>query len=66
MLQGDASLLNPSTTCEHPVGRNLVLAQRYGVHGTPTLVWADGSRTDGYVQRSVLEARLRQVAEVRP
>ena len=66
MLQGDASLLNPSTTCEHPVGRNLALAQRYGVQGTPTLVWADGSRTDGYVQRSVLEARLKQVAEVRP
>ncbi|WP_395695118.1 DsbC family protein, partial [Piscinibacter sp.] len=66
MLQGDASMLSVSSTCDHPVDRNLALAQRLGVQGTPTLVWADGSRTDGYVDRAVLEARLRQVAEVRP
>jgi hypothetical protein len=33
------------------------------VQGTPTLVWADGSRTDGYVDRVALEARLKQVTE---
>ena len=67
MLQGDASLLNPSGTCEHPVERNLALAHRLGVQGTPTLIWADGSRTDGYVDRAVLEARLSQAAqEARP
>jgi thiol:disulfide interchange protein DsbC len=49
------------------VDRNLALAHRLGVQGTPTLVWADGSRTDGYVDRAVLEARLSQVSrEVRP
>ena len=36
------------------------------MQGTPTLVWADGSRTDGYADRTVLEARLKQVAEARP
>lgn len=66
MLQGDASLLDAAATCDHPIDRNLALAQRLGVQGTPTLVWADGSRTDGYVDRSVLEARLKQVAEARP
>ena len=66
MLQGDASMLSVASACDHPVDRNLALAHRLGVQGTPTLVWADGSRTDGYVDRSVLEARLRQVAEVRP
>lgn len=70
MLQGDASVLNMTATCEHPVDRNLALAQRLGVQGTPTLIWADGSRTDGYVDRSVLEARLAQASqaahEVRP
>jgi thiol:disulfide interchange protein DsbC len=67
MLQGDASLLSTSSTCEHPVDRNLALAHRLGVQGTPTLFWADGSRTDGYVERAVLEARLNQASqEVRP
>jgi thiol:disulfide interchange protein DsbC len=66
MLQGDASMLSVASACDHPVDRNLALAHRLGVQGTPTLVWADGSRTGGYVDRAVLEARLRQVAEVRP
>ena len=67
MLQGDASLLNSAATCDHPVDRNLALAHRLGVQGTPTLIWANGSRTEGYVERAVLEARLSQAAqEVRP
>lgn len=58
MLQGDASGLDPAARCEHPIARNLDLARRLGVQGTPTLFYADGTRTDGYVGRSVLEARL--------
>ena len=66
MLHGDATLLNTASSCDHPLERNLALAQRMGVQGTPTLLWADGSRTDGYVERSVLEARLKHVAGTRP
>lgn len=67
MLQGDASLLSTAPNCAHPVERNLALAHRLGVQGTPTLFWADGSRTDGYVDRAVLEARLNQASqEARP
>ena len=66
MLDADTSLLNPAANCDHPLERNLVLAQRLGVQGTPTLLWADGSRTDGYVDRGVLEARLTQVARAKP
>ena len=67
MLQGDTSLLSTAPTCDHPVDRNLALAHRLGVQGTPTLFWADGSRTDGYVDRAVLEARLKQASpEARP
>lgn len=67
MLQGDTSLLSTASTCDHPVDRNLALAHRLGVQGTPTLFWADGSRTDGYVDRAVLEARLNQASqEARP
>jgi thiol:disulfide interchange protein DsbC len=51
-----------------PPGRSQPgLAHRLGVQGTPTLFWADGSRTDGYVERAVLEARLNQASqEARP
>ena len=66
MLDADTSLLNPAANCDHPLERNLVLAQRLGVQGTPTLLWADGSRTDGYVDRGVLEARLTQVVRAKP
>lgn len=66
MLQGDASQLDIAATCDNPLDRNLALAQRLSVQGTPTLFWADGSRTDGFVERTVLLARLKQVAEVKP
>ena len=64
MLRGDASTLAANASCEHPVARNLELARRLGVQGTPTLFWADGTRTDGYVGRSVLEAKLAEAAKV--
>jgi thiol:disulfide interchange protein DsbC len=67
MLQGDATALNTAASCDHPVGRNLALAQRLGVQATPTLVWADGSRTEGYVDHQVIQARLKQaLQEARP
>lgn len=63
MLQGDASLLNTNGSCDNPVDRNLALAHRLGVQGTPTLIWSDGSRTEGFVDRAVLEARLDQASQ---
>ncbi len=60
MLQGDETLLSPGAACDHPIARNLELARRLGVEGTPTLVWADGTRTEGFVGRTVLEERLAQ------
>ncbi len=60
MLQGDAAALSGPASCDHPIERNFALARRLGVQGTPTLVWADGSRTEGYVDHGVIEARLTQ------
>ena len=64
MLQADASMLQSAANCEHPIAHNLELARRLGVQGTPTLIWADGARTNGYVGRQVLEARLAEAAKV--
>ena len=67
MLHGDGTLLNTGAPCTHPIARNLALAHQLAVQGTPTLIWADGSRTEGYFERSVLEARLLQTTkEARP
>ncbi len=61
MLHGDDSALKTDAACDHPIARNLALAHQLGVQGTPTLIWADGSRTEAFVGRAVLQARLAQI-----
>ena len=58
MLHGDQSLLAMGTSCAHPLERNLALAQRLKVRGTPTTFYADGRRSDGYVASAEIEQRL--------
>lgn len=61
MVQGDQSLLAASSSsapCAHPLERNLALAQRLKVRGTPTIFYADGRRTAGYAAAADIEARL--------
>lgn len=58
MLDGDSSGLSPRPDCASPLDRNLELARRLGVSGTPTLFYADGTRTAGYVPLSEIERRL--------
>jgi thiol:disulfide interchange protein DsbC len=58
MRQNDASILNASANCPHPINRNLALAQRLKVRGTPTMFFADGRRIDGYTDAADIEARL--------
>jgi thiol:disulfide interchange protein DsbC len=65
MLHGDTSSLDAAPACDNPLERNLALARRLGVQGTPTLFWTDGDRTDGYVDRRAIDARL-QGTGVRP
>ncbi len=62
-----ATLPAAANACEHPVERNLALARKLGVNGTPTLFWADGTRTEGFVTRPVIEDRLARTSpEARP
>ncbi|MEQ7766769.1 DsbC family protein [Xanthomonas hortorum] len=48
----------PARDCPHPVERNHALARRLGIDGTPTLIWSDGSRTSGYLDRKAIESQL--------
>ena len=45
-------------TCDNPVRAQLELASSFGVNGTPTLVFADGSSLPGYVPPDRLAAYL--------
>ena len=58
MLHGDASGLGGQADCATPLDRNLQLARQLRVNGTPTLVYADGLRTDGYVDALEVDRRL--------
>lgn len=72
MTQDDQSLLalsslpQSTSTCAHPLERNLALAQRLMVRGTPTILFADGNRIDGYVDAVEIEARLASAASHSP
>ena len=51
-----------SAQCAHPLDRNLALASKLGVQGTPTLFFADGARETGFISASEIEAHLAQAA----
>ena len=51
-----AAAIAPS--CAHPLDRNLALAQRLKIQGTPTIFYANGRRTDGYADAAKIEAQI--------
>lgn len=58
MLQGVVSPPSPAAACATPLERNSQLARQLGVSGTPTIFYADGSRTAGYVDIAEIERRV--------
>jgi thiol:disulfide interchange protein DsbC len=59
MARSDRSALAPPTAqCDSPLERNASLARSLGVSGTPTLFFADGSRSEGYVPLEEIESRM--------
>jgi len=48
----------PAADCAHPVDRNVALAERLGVTGTPTLVAADGRVLPGAASAEQIQAWL--------
>lgn len=58
MTKGDASRQHTGAPCAHPIARNLALTRGFGIQGTPTLIWANGERTEGFIDRAAIERRL--------
>ena len=52
--------LGPSgkSDCAYPIDKNLTLAKNYGINGTPTIFFTDGSRFPGAVQLADIEKKL--------
>ncbi len=50
----------PKQDCDNPVKKDMALADKFGVDGTPTLILADGSVIPGYVEPERLLSFLQQ------
>ena len=52
--------ISPSgkSDCSNPIDKNLAIAKTYGINGTPTIFFTDGSRFPGAVQLSDIEKKL--------
>jgi thiol:disulfide interchange protein DsbC len=60
MRNEDDSTLDRQAACANPIQRNRQLAEQWAIQSTPTLIWADGSRTSGVLTYTQLEQRLQQ------
>lgn len=59
MVQGKAP--SASTECKNPIDQNVALGKELGINGTPTIIFADGSRSAGALPVPVIEQRLAAV-----
>lgn len=44
--------------CDTPIDRNLALAQKYGINGTPALIFEDGSIIPGAIPAKAIQEKL--------
>jgi len=57
MVQNKAAAAAPAD-CKHPMEQNVALGRELGINGTPTIVFADGSRAAGALPLQAIEQRL--------
>ena len=50
-----------ATDCKNPLEQNVALGRELGINGTPTLIFADGSRSAGAMPVPAIEQRLAAV-----
>jgi thiol:disulfide interchange protein DsbC len=49
--------------CDTPIEKNLALARKYAINGTPTLIFADGQRVSGWMPAARLSKMLTDAAK---
>jgi len=50
-------------TCDTPIEKNLALSRKYGINGTPTLIFANGERISGWMPADKLSKMLADAAK---
>lgn len=58
MRQGELLESADESDCEHPIARNISLAERLGIDATPTLILEDGTLLQGYRSAAEIAALL--------
>ena len=61
MLNGVQPTAKP--TCDTPIEKNLALSRKYGINGTPTLIFANGERVSGWMPADKLSKMLAGAAK---
>jgi thiol:disulfide interchange protein DsbC len=64
MLRGAAA--QGDAKCDAPFDRNMELAQRFGIRGTPAIFLADGRMLGGYLPAAELEQAMNSAAAKQP
>ncbi|HQR22613.1 MAG TPA: DsbC family protein [Burkholderiaceae bacterium] len=62
MVQGKAPQA-AAADCKTPLDQNMAMGREFGINGTPTIIFADGSRGAGAMPVEALEQRLAQAAK---
>lgn len=57
MVGGKAPAAAPAD-CKHPLDENVALGRQLGINGTPTIIFADGSRAAGAIPVPTIEQRI--------
>jgi thiol:disulfide interchange protein DsbC len=62
MVQGKAPSA-AAADCKTPLDQNVAMSREFGINGTPTIIFADGSRGAGAMPVDAIEQRLAQAAK---
>jgi thiol:disulfide interchange protein DsbC len=57
MIQGKAPAA-AAADCKNPLEQNVALGREFGINGTPTIIFADGTRGAGAIPMEAIEQRL--------
>ena len=58
----DSGIAPSNSTCDNPISRNLALAERLHIQGTPAIIFADGSIVPGAIPVAQINDKLNELS----
>jgi thiol:disulfide interchange protein DsbC len=59
----DSGLTPKNSTCDNPISRNLALAERLQIQGTPAIIFEDGTLVPGAIPLAQINDKLKGMAK---